>query len=324
MNDKKLKNIFFIRSDRFGEFLLSLYAVKLARLNYPEAKISLLAGKENIELVRGIDFVDCFFEYNDAAFGGFRGALNLSRIIRKEKADCVVSLNPKKEFHLASLLSLAKLRVGYNRKFGFCLNRKIEDEKYKAQKHEVEYNLDLMKIFCSDVYVPKIDLAIDGSDSLKNIASGLDLTKKYTVIHPFTSNPAKKIEDDFWASLVGRLKNSCAKNIVIVGSKEEMEEASQLSEKLKVDNLAGRLSLRNLAAFFKYNCSVFVGLDSGPMHLASIIGVPVIGLFKASNAKRWGPFATQSLILEGKSEETLRQKVDDIIKFTCSNVLHKI
>jgi len=324
MDDRKIKNIFFIRSDRLGEFLLSLYAVKLVKLNYPDSKIYLLAKKDNIELVRGIDFVDYFFEYEDCAFDGFRGAFNLSSILRKERIDCVISLNPKKEFHLASLFSLAKLRIGYNRKFGFCLNRKIKDEKYKGIKHEVEYSLDLMRLLCKDIYAPKIDLAIDSSDTLRALGSVFDLTRKYVIIHPFTSNPSKKIEDDFWVSLVNRLKDSCAKNIVVIGSKDEMNESAELAEKLKIDNLTGKLSLRNLATFLKYNCSVFVGLDSGPMHLASIIGAPVVGLFKTSNSKRWGPFNTQSLILEDKSEEGLKQRIEDIIKFACPNLLHKI
>ncbi|MDD4182229.1 MAG: glycosyltransferase family 9 protein [Candidatus Omnitrophica bacterium] len=323
MDDRKIKNIFFIRSDRLGEFLLSLYAIKLVKLNYPDSKIYLLAKKDNIELARGIDFVNCFLEYEDCIFGGFKGALNLSGILRREKIDCVISLNPKKEFHLASLLAFVKLRIGYNRKFGFCLNGKIEDEKYKGIKHEVEYNLDLMKLLCGEIYAPKIDLAIDNRDTLK--ALGIkDLTKKYVVIHPFTSNPSKKIGDDFWVSLINRLKNSCARDIVVIGSKDEMGEAFELAEKLKIENLTGKLSLRNLAAFLKYNCSVFVGLDSGPMHLASMIRVPVAGLFKTSNSKRWGPFNTQSLILENKSEEGLKQKIEDIIKFACSNVLRKI
>jgi len=323
MDDRKIKNVFFVRSDRLGEFILSLYAVKLVKLNYPDSKIYLLAKKDNIELVRGIDFVDYFFEYEDYVFGGLRGAFNLSGILRREKIDCVISLNPKKEFHLASLLAFVKQRIGYNRKFGFCLNRKIEDEKYKGVKHEVEYNLDLMRLLCKDIHTPKINLAIDNSDTLKALDI-IDLTKKYAVIHPFTSNPSKKIEDDFWMSLVNRLKNSCAKDVVIIGSKDEMSVSAELSKKFKIEDLTGKLSLRNLAAFLKYNCSVFIGLDSGPMHLASIIGVPVVGLFKTSNSKRWGPFNTQSLILENKSEEGLKQKIEDIIKFACSNVLRKI
>ncbi|MFA5008024.1 MAG: glycosyltransferase family 9 protein [Candidatus Omnitrophota bacterium] len=318
------KNIFIIRSDRLGEFLLSLPAIKLVKINYPNSKIYLLAQRNNIDLIRGVDFVDEYVDYEENLFKGYKGALRLSKILGKEKIDCVISLNPKKEFHMAAMFSLAKLRLGYDRKFGFCLNRKIKDEKYKNAKHEAEYNLDLIKLLCKDVYIPEINLTVDNNNMLKGLSGELDITKKYVIIHPFTSNPSKKIEDGFWMSLVNRLKNSCAKDIVIIGSKDEISKSVELADRFKVINLTGKLSLRNLATLLKYNCSVFIGLDSGPMHLASMLRVPVIGLFKTSNSKRWRAFNTQALILENKTDEGLKQKIDDIIKFTCSNILHKI
>jgi heptosyltransferase-3 len=323
MSDK-IKKIFFVRSDRLGEFLLSLFAVKLVKSNYPESSIYLLAKKENIELIRGVDFIDYFLEYEDNVFKGYKGAVNLSRILRKEKIDCLIALNPKKEFHLAPLLALVKLRVGYDRKFGFCLNRKIKDEKYKGVKHEAEYNLDLMRLLCRDVYVPDINLAIDRSDMAKNTGEEAGAAKKYIVIHPFTSNPSKKIDTDFWTELCRRLKHSCERDIAIIGSKDEMNEGAQLAQNTGAENLTGKLSLRNLAAFLKYNCDVFIGLDSGPMHLASMFKLPVVGLFKASDCRRWAPFNTRSLIVQSKTDDGFKQKIEDIVKFTCPNQPSKI
>ena len=53
----KLKRILIIRSDRFGEFLLSLAAVKLIKDNFSQSSVSLLAQRSNIELIRGINFI---------------------------------------------------------------------------------------------------------------------------------------------------------------------------------------------------------------------------------------------------------------------------
>lgn len=318
------KNIFVIRSDRLGEFLLSLPAIKNIKHNYPDSKVYLLAQKSNIDLIKGVDFIEEYIEYKPEKISGYFGAFKLAKILRKEKIDCLIALNPKKEFHLAARLAGVKLRVGYNRKFGFCLNKKIEDKKYQALKHEVEYNLDLIKLICKDVNVPKIELALDNPDTLKNLSGILDITEKYIIIHPFTSNPSKRIEENFWANLTGKLKNSCTKNIVIIGSEEEQKESMELAEKLGVKNLSGKLSLRNLASFLKYNCSIFIGLDSGPMHLASILNLPVVGLFRVSNAKRWGPLSTRSLIFESKSIDEFKHGVEDIVKFACVNIKGKI
>jgi ADP-heptose:LPS heptosyltransferase len=131
MEHKEIKNFLFIRSDRLGEFLLSLPAIKLVRINYPQSKIYLLARKENIKLIKDIYFIDYFLEYKEDIFESYKGAFELSNsILKKENIDCVISLNPKKAFHFASFLAKVPLRVGYDRKWGFCLNRKIKDKKY--------------------------------------------------------------------------------------------------------------------------------------------------------------------------------------------------
>lgn len=77
----------------------------------------------------------------------------------------------------------------------------------------------------------------------------------------------------------------------------------------------GKLNLRNLAAFLKYNCQSFIGLDSGPMHLANIVGIPVVGLFKASHSKRWRPYWGKYLVVEEKTLGDFLSRMDKIMAF---------
>lgn len=324
MKIREPKNILFIRSDRFGEFLLSLPAIKLVKMNYPESRISLLAKKENIELVKGVDFVDSFLEYHEAEFAGYSGAFRLARLLKKERVDYVICLNPKKEFHLASFLARIPLRLGYDRKWGFCLNKKIEDKKFLADKHEVEYNIELVKFICKEAFAPKVELIVDNRDTLDFLKEEIDLGKDYIVIHPFTSNPAKEIEHAFWNNLTVEIKKNCNREILVIGGPQEREESIEFAKHIQAKNVTGRLSMRNLAALLKYNCSAFIGLDSGPMHLAALLQKPVAGLFTVSSPKRWSPFCSNSLVIKIQSTDYLMQKISDIVKFTCSNQESKI
>jgi ADP-heptose:LPS heptosyltransferase len=236
----------------------------------------------------------------------------------------MICLNPKKEFHLASFLAKVPLRLGYDRKWGFCLNKKIEDKKFLADKHEIEYNIDLVKLICKNVFTPEIELPVDSRDSLVFLKEEIDLGKKYIIFHPFTSNPAKSIENVFWRQLAKEIENKCKGDILIIGSKEEREESMDFAKQINAKNLAGQLSLRNLTALLKYNCSVFIGLDSGPMHLAALLHKPIAGLFTVSNPKRWGPFYPNSLVIKIPTTDYLMCKIEDIVKFTCSNLITKI
>jgi ADP-heptose:LPS heptosyltransferase len=188
------------------------------------------------------------------------------------------------------------------------------------EKHEVEYNIDLVSLVCQNIFVPEIDIAVDEPSTLAFLGSNFSLGKKYVFLHPFTSNPYKKIEEEFWVALTDKVKSRGIENIVIIGSEEEKEESIRLEKILKVKNITGKIDVRNLAALLKHNCCLFVGLDSGPMHLASMLKIPVIGLFRISNPKRWGPFNTESLVIKGNDLDSFIEKLDDIVDFILNKV----
>jgi ADP-heptose:LPS heptosyltransferase len=58
--------------------------------------------------------------------------------------------------------------------------------------------------------------------------------------------------------------------------------------KSRLLNIAGRSDIRTLAAVLKRS-ALFVGNDTGAMHIAAAVGTPVVGLFGPSNPTEWGP-----------------------------------
>jgi len=311
---EKIEKILFLRCDRLGEFLLSLPAIKLVRENYPQAKICLMAAQDNIALAKNVDFIDFFYDY-DKCYHGYRGAWKLAKFFKKEKFDCVVALHPRKEFHLAAFLAGVAVRVGYDRKCGFCLTHAIPDKKYQALKNEMEYNIDLVRLVCSKVFLPKVDLNLDLNDDISFLKDRVDLGKKYIVLHPFTSDPSKLIGDEFWRVFSQVVCERLRSEIVIIGSAAEKKYALRYEGLLKAKSLAGQFNLNELAVFLKRNCRFFIGLDSGPMHLAAMLDLPVCGLFKVSDPKRWGPWGSRTFFVQSKTEGGFIDQLETIIKF---------
>jgi ADP-heptose:LPS heptosyltransferase len=311
---EKIEKILFLRCDRLGEFLLSLPAIKLVRENYPQAKICLMAAQDNIVLAKNVDFIDFFYDY-DKCYRGYRGALRLAKFFKKEKFDCVVALHPQKEFHLASFFAGVKVRVGYNRKCGFCLTHTILDKKDQALKNEMEYNIDLVKLICPSVSLLKVDLNPDLNDDISFLKDKIDLNEKYIVFHPFTSDPKKLIGDEFWRILSQAVREKLGREIVIIGSAAEKKESLRYEGLLKAKSLAGQFNLNELAVFLKRNCRFFIGLDSGPMHLAAMLDLPACGLFKVSDPKRWGPWGGKVFVAQSRTESGFIDKIEAIIKF---------
>jgi ADP-heptose:LPS heptosyltransferase len=84
---------------------------------------------------------------------------------------------------------------------------------------------------------------------------------------------------------------------VIFGGKEDREKGNRLLEKWKTGaNAAGKLNIRQAAAALA-NCQLYLGNDTGTMHLAASVGTPCVGIFAAIDYEgRWQPFGDQHQI----------------------------
>lgn len=285
-----VKKILCIRSDRLGEFLLTLPAIRAVKQNYPRAHVALMAREENTELIEGISYIDSFLNYAPS-----QGALNLARTFRKGRFDMAIIFNPKKEFNAASFLAGIPLRVGYDRKWGFLLNTKMKDTKHLYHCHEIEYNLQLVSLVFQGraVSVPEPGLPWDEKNQALELLKREKISDRlpYVVLHPFSSDPRKEVDFFFWKLLIARVTQQ-GHTAAIVGLEKEFMQSSfpsLLGE--QCISLCGKLTLRELGNLLKFFCGFYVGVDSGPFHMASLLGIPFAALFrKEENITRWGSF----------------------------------
>jgi len=111
--------------------------------------------------------------------------------------------------------------------------------------------------------------------------------------------------------------------VIFVGSDRDLDKIKAITTGLshKAHNLGGSLSLGELMALFHMS-SLFLGNDSGPMHLAAAMGTPVVGLFGPVDERRWGPLSTNSIVLRGQEGcENCREKRRDCHDFPCITAL---
>ena len=80
-------------------------------------------------------------------------------------------------------------------------------------------------------------------------------------------------------------------SIVFFGSSRDIQDTRKIINYVKtknVINFCGKLNLLEVCAYLK-KCKIFIGNDSGLMHIASTTGIPTIGLFGPSLESRYGP-----------------------------------
>jgi len=301
------KEIVILRTDRIGEVLLSTVAVSAIKERHPEARISFVTSKYSSPLLEGrkdiveILTVDTFIGNN-----WILRTIRLAKVLRK-RFDTAIILNPHKMLHLACFLAGIPERAGYDRKWGFLLTKKIPDERDKGDKHETEYTMDLLKTIGVDVPVSRPRLFVDNKAEITIddffIQHGLDNGKgPMVVMHPGSSNPAKIWPEDKYVELIKKMKSRIECRIVMIGEDTSYDMAGRIIERtgMEVLNASSMFDLKELAAFLR-RADLFIGSDTGPMHMAAALNIPIVAIFgrnvPGAGPVRWGPCGDGHVIL---------------------------
>jgi heptosyltransferase-2 len=301
------KRILIVRTDRIGDVLLSTPVIKALRGKYPDSYIAMMVSPATKDIVEGNPYLDEVIIYDkDARHKSWLGTLKFAKKLKKKGFDIAVILHPANRVHLLTYLAGIPRRVGYERKLGFLLTDKIPHTKQLGLKHEVEYNFDLLKYIGveahnTDLFMPVND---DSDIAVEKIfaSSGIKKTDKLLAIHPCASCPSKIWPAERFARVADILAQKHGFKIVVVAGPKDIARTQDVIKNMRcaVIDLAGKVSVSELASVLK-RCALFISNDSGPVHMAVALGVPVISIFGRSQVglspRRWGPTGKASKVL---------------------------
>jgi len=295
-----INRILAVRNDRFGEFLLNIPALRALKEKYTSSKLALVVKPDVEELAKCIDFVDEVIIWQNKRHT-FSEILKFSKELKNKKFDACIILNPSKEFNIIGFLARIPIRVGYAHKLAFLLTHKIEDRKYLGKKHEIEYNLELVGLVGAKTDNKELSIAIR-NDIDTSLPASFD-KKNLIAIHPWTSDPIKQWPQQYFRQLAKRITLELGMKVVIIGGEDELDRNVEFSTDVheSLVNMTGKTTLKQLAVLLK-KCRLLVSGDSGPVHLASCVGTPVVAIFRndipGKSSKRWGPCSAGSVIIE--------------------------
>ena len=346
-NSELLMRILMIRTDRLGDVLLNLPVLAALRQVHPSAHIAMMARPELTELLEGLPLIDELLAYQDDPHRSWWGkARALARRLRPGRFDVVIVSNPRKEFHVAAFLAGIPTRVGYDRKWGWMLTHRLNDAKALGERHEVEYNLDLVRAL--GIPIPRLEPPASAGGGPRAGSSRADEAGRGTralpqwqwprserceaevahlleeqgaapsdslvAVHPWTSHPRKQWPVSRYRDLVRILAERLPMRVVVIGGPDERSRAQDvLPGGVPVVDLVGRLTLKQLAALLQ-RARILISNDSGPVHLASAVHTKTVVLFGTSDPgtgpRRWGPWGTEHTIICKPSMEAIT--VDEV------------
>ena len=297
LNKKEVFHIVLWMPSWIGDVVLSLPTLQTLRSIYPDARITAIVKFPTGQLLSNHTLVDSILQFPENKGDGHIKQYAYVKRLRKYNFDLGITFS--NSFHSALMLMCAgaRVRIGY-RTDGrqILLTDSIPvTQKNKKKLYRVNYFHKILVHLNADsppsCYDPKW-IEVNSREQKKTLRS-LRLLKKDLIItiHP----SASKIERAWHAERFGILCQSLIKaysvKIILVGTNAEkllLEKISLFCPPEKVI-IAEKNSLIEVAHLLKAS-QLFIGNDSGLLHVASLVGTPVVGIFGPGRASTTGPF----------------------------------
>jgi len=298
----RLKKICIIHLNQIGDLIFSLPLLKALRENHPEASIHSLVKPYLQELLVDSPFVDIVTPRKN----GLTAKFKLLKNIRRNNYGLVISLARGEECLMLTALSRAKIKAGFSYfPWDWCLNIKEHIEGHNSWYN----NAKLLKHM--NITVTKTDYV--GLLSVNKNKNDLSLPEKFVMISPGTSKRrhTKAWQKEKFAKLIILLKEKYGLSSVLVGGTDDQAYNGEIIRFLEkkgrekdtdILDLTGKIGLASLCSVIK-EASLFVGIDSGVMHMASCLDIPVVGLFGPTDPFYVGPQNKKSIVVREESME---------------------
>jgi len=296
-----------------GDLILSTPALAALRQARPDAHITLLTTTHSAPIIESTNLVDDILTINRQQLNGslaFFHPSNLRRLLglRARKMDAVIFLHHftlalgTLKFALIAFASGAKRRIGLDNGRGWFLTESLPDLGFGA-KHQAQYWLDLVALLGASSLPRPAQVS---QDEYLLPPSTHDPAHKLTVVlHPGSGgySLARRWDSTAFARVADELVARYQARIILVGSPSDDTESVRLAMQFPPLDLTGKTTLARLASVIRA-ADLFIGADSGVMHIAAAVGTPLIAIFGPSNAAAWGPWtpSTPSIVLRSAPE----------------------
>ncbi|MBM4276296.1 MAG: glycosyltransferase family 9 protein [Deltaproteobacteria bacterium] len=342
------QKILVLRLSAVGDVIRTLPAVKAIKKNFPSASITWIVEETSKALVESqpeVEEVILFprqrWSEGIRALKGWRTIGEVRTFIqslRRKKFDLVLDFHGILKSGLLSFLSGSPQRIGYDRRSSKEGNFLFSNKKVKLPKERIsrfERNFYLLKGMGLEVQPEDYPLFIPAEDRgyVNSFFNQLfpPLKSPSIAIHPGTSPKTlyKRWLPDKYAQLADQLVHELKATVLFTWGPGELEWVKMIQRRMKESSVLGphTISLTQLGEVYR-RCDLYIGGDTGPMHVASLMGIPVVVIYGPTDPVINGPFGPHKKVIKNVGCNPCRDRsckelkclkeiaVDDVFKAT--------
>lgn len=293
--------ILIVKLSAVGDVVHALPTLNAIRQKYPEAYIGWACQKGPDNLLQGHPQIDelIVLPKRRAQLGGLPGFRRIAKQLKGRKGgwDVAIDLQGLTKSGLVAWLSGARWRIGFGGKWSRELNRLFMNVRVVPEAHPVmQMNIGLAEPIgvSPDTGVKAVLHTSEGDHrSIHQWAAEGGFTgARFLLLDPFAGWETKLWEAEKWVEVAQECHRRWGLRPLIFHGPGEEEHARSLSERIAPETqavVAPSTTLREYIVLLREHVALAVAADTGPMHLASAAGVPVVALFGPSDSRRNAP-----------------------------------
>jgi predicted lipopolysaccharide heptosyltransferase III len=304
---RRIERVLVIKPDHLGDVLLLTPALRALRQQLPQAHITLLVGpwsravvahNPDIDTLQTCSFPGFARRAKTSASEPYRVLLQTGWLLRSGRYDAAIIARDDHWWGaLLAILAGVPVRLGYKmpKVVPFLTHALPHD----ATTHVTQQTLDLVGALTGTPVATRPALRSPVTHADRDwaacwLAEQGFADQPVAAIHPGTSGHAKLWLTPRWATIADTLHGR-GMRVLLTGGPGEAGLVEQIAAQMQQAPLmlAGTASVGQLAAVYE-RCSVVLGVDSGPLHLAASVGTPTVVLFGPSNPRRYGPWGDET------------------------------
>jgi len=314
-----------------GDVVIASASLRCIRESFPDASISVVAKPWVMPILAHNPHIDEIIEYDGSGIHkGWAGILRLSGYLRSREFQAAILLQRAIEAALIAFLARIPVRMGYTTDArGFLLTHKAKATKEEFNIPRLEHDLKLLEGFGLRVGKKELLLPIGreqkgrAEEHLRNL--GIKTGEPIVGFSPgAVGSLLKRWYPERFAELAVRIRDEYQAKVLLFGASGEKVLGNEICRRASVPgvvNLAGQTSLDDAIPLIGL-CGLFVSNDSGLMHVAAAMDVPLVAIFGPTDPGRTAPWSKRVVLVRDEGVDCYGCKMRDCEhEHKCMNVI---
>jgi heptosyltransferase I len=294
--------ILLVRLSAIGDVIHTMPVACAVREHFPNAFLAWVVEERAAALLQGHEAIDELITLPRGWLKSPRGVWRLRRRLHEMQFDVALEAQGLTKAAIVALISGAPRRIGFGHPWGRELTQWLNSELVDTPgPHMVDRNVQLLRPL--GIHSPKIRFMVPehlaDSQTAEQIINRHGLENGFGIINPGAGWPSKLWPTDRFAAVAKYLGNKWKlPSLVVWAGEAEMQMSLQIGLGSQGHaQIAPGTTLPELAALAR-RAKMFIGSDTGPLHLAAAVETPCVGLYGPWSAEKHGPYGTQHIAVQ--------------------------